>query len=252
MLKLVTAGALVLAAVSGATVPSHAQDAAAKPAEAKPAATKPAAGKSTTAKSTAKAPAGPMVAVLETAQGKIVIKLAEADAPKTCANFRKLVREKYYDGTSFHRVISGFMIQGGDPNSKDADPTNDGLGGPGYTVPAEIKLKHVRGAIATARQGDQVNPSRASSGSQFLIDVADLKSLDDGGYTVFGNVISGMDAVDKIVAFANDSSLPAAAGGGRNPGAKGQIVKAYLEPLAKWEKPAEEAKAAEAKPADGK
>jgi cyclophilin family peptidyl-prolyl cis-trans isomerase len=69
---------------------------------------------------------------------------------------------------------------------------------------------------------------------------------------VFGNVISGMDAVDKIVAFANDSSLPAAAGGGRNPGVKAQIVKAYLEPLAKWEKPAEEAKAAEAKPADGK
>src|SRR5262249_8419243 len=149
MLKLVTAGALVLAAVSGTTVPSHAQDAA-KTAEAKPAATKPAASKGTAAKSTAKAPAGPMVAVLETAQGKIVIKLADADAPKTCANFRKLVREKYYDGTSFHRVISGFMIQGGDPNSKDTDPTNDGLGGPGYTVPAEIKLKHVRGAVATA------------------------------------------------------------------------------------------------------
>jgi cyclophilin family peptidyl-prolyl cis-trans isomerase len=250
MLKLVTAGALVLAAVSGAAAPSHAQDATAKSADAaKPAATKPAAGKSS--KSAAKAPTGPMVAVLETAQGKIVIKLAETDAPKTCANFRKLVREKYYDGTSFHRVIAGFMIQGGDPNSKDSDPSNDGLGGPGYTVPAEIKLKHVRGAVATARQGDQVNPSRASSGSQFFIDVADLKSLDDGGYTVFGNVISGMDAVDKIVAFANDTTLPAAAGGGRNPGVKAQIVKAYLEPLSKWEKP-EEAKAAEAKPADGK
>lgn len=252
MLKLVTAGALVLAAVSGVTAPSHAQDAATKPAEAaKPAATKATTGKAGATKGTAKAPAGPMVAVLETAQGKIVIKLADADAPKTCANFRKLVREKYYDGTSFHRVISGFMIQGGDPNSKDTDASNDGLGGPGYTVPAEIKLKHVRGAVATARQGDQVNPARASSGSQFFIDVADLKSLDDGGYTVFGNVISGMDAVDKIVAFANDSTLPAAAGGGRNPGVKAQIVKAYLEPLAKWEKP-EEAKAAEAKPAEGK
>src|SRR5262245_10102889 len=134
MLKLVTAGALVLAAVSGVTAPSQAQDAAAKSADAaKPAATKPAASKSTT-KSATKAPAGPMVAVLETAQGKIVIKLADADAPKTCANFRKLVREKYYDGTSFHRVISNFMIQGGDPNSKDSDPSNDGLGGPGYTV----------------------------------------------------------------------------------------------------------------------
>src|SRR5262245_27945 len=130
MLKLVTAGALVLAAVSGVTAPSQAQDAAAKSADAaKPAATKPAASKSTTTKSATKAPAGPMVAVLETAQGKIVIKLADADAPKTCANFRKLVREKYYDGTSFHRVISNFMIQGGDPNSKDSDPSNDGLGG---------------------------------------------------------------------------------------------------------------------------
>ena len=244
MLKLVTAGALVLAAALGTSVPSHAQDAAAKPAEA----TKPAAAKS----ARTAAPAGPMVAVLETTQGKIVIRLADADAPKTCANFRKLVREKFYDGTSFHRVIAGFMIQGGDPNSKDKDPTNDGIGGPGYTVPAEIKLKHVRGAVATARQGDQVNPTKASSGSQFFIDVADLKSLDDGGYTVFGNVISGMDAVDKIVAFSNDTTLPAAGGGGRNPGVKAQITKAYLEPLSKWEKPAAEEKAAEAKPAEGK
>jgi cyclophilin family peptidyl-prolyl cis-trans isomerase len=244
MLKFVTAGSLVLAAALGASVPSHAEEAAAKPAATKSA---------ETAKTTAKAaPAGPMVAVLETTQGKIVIKLADADAPKTCANFRKLVREKFYDGTSFHRVIAGFMIQGGDPNSKDKDPSNDGIGGPGYTVPAEIKLPHVRGAVATARQGDQVNPSRASSGSQFFIDVADLKSLDQGGYTVFGNVISGMDAVDKIVAFSNDTTLPAAAGGGRNPGLKAQITKAYLEPLAKWDKPASEEKAAEAKPADGK
>lgn len=247
MLKFVPAGSLVLAVAFGWAAPSHAQDAAAKPAATKATA----AAKSAT--KTAAAPSGPMVAVLETAQGKIVIKLADADAPKTSANFRKLVREKFYDGTCFHRVIAGFMIQGGDPNSKDKDPTNDGIGGPGYTVPAEIKLKHVRGAVATARQGDQVNPNKASSGSQFFIDVADLKSLDDGGYTVFGNVISGMDAVDKIVAFSNDATMPAAAGGGRNPGLKAQITKAYLEPLSKWDKPATEEKAAaEAKPADGK
>ena len=252
MKRFVTAGALVLAAVTGTSMPSLAQDAAsATPASTKPAATKPAA--TAAVKTKAATPAGPMAAVLETTQGKVVIKLADADAPKTCANFRKLVREKYYDGTSFHRVIAGFMIQGGDPNSKDKDPANDGIGGPGYTVPAEIKLKHVRGAVATARQGDQVNPSKASSGSQFFIDVADLKSLDDGGYTVFGSVISGMDAVDKIVAFSNDETLPAAGGGGRNPGVKAQITKAYLEPLAKWEKAAAaDGKAAEAKPADGK
>ena len=262
MLRIVTAGALVLAVATGIQSPSAAQDAAAtKPAETKAtetkaAETKPAETKATETKAPAKAAApqaasGPMVAVLETTQGKIVIRLADTDAPKTAANFRKLVREKFYDGTSFHRVISGFMIQGGDPNSKDKDPSNDGIGGPGYTVPAEIKLKHVRGAVATARQGDQVNPTRASSGSQFFIDVADLKSLDDGGYTVFGTVISGMDAVDKIAAFAGDATLPNAGGGGKNPGVKAQITKAYLEPLSKWEKPAE-AKAADAKPADGK
>src|SRR5262245_43651185 len=86
------------------------------------------------------ATAGPQVVVLETSTGTIVIKLADADAPKTTANFRKLVREKFYDGTSFHRVIRGFMIQGGDPNSKNANPADDGIGGPGYTVAAEIKL----------------------------------------------------------------------------------------------------------------
>ena len=220
MLRIATAGVLILALSSGA----HAAEEAAKPAAAKAAAPQ--------------AAAGPQVAVLETTQGTIVIKLADADAPKTSANFRKLVRQKFYDGTSFHRVIKGFMIQGGDPNSKDADPSNDGIGGPGYTVPAEIKLKHVRGAVATARLGDQANPTKASSGSQFFIDVAALGSLDAGGYTVFGQVISGMDAVDKIVAFSDDASLPASAGGGRNPGKKAEIVKAYLEPLSKWEKPA--------------
>ena len=82
-----------------------------------------------------------------------MIKLRDDAAPKTCANFRKLVKEGFYDGTYFHRVIPGFMIQGGDPNTKNADPNDDGMGGPGYTVPAEIKLKHLRGSVATARTG---------------------------------------------------------------------------------------------------
>jgi cyclophilin family peptidyl-prolyl cis-trans isomerase len=208
----------------------------------------PASGKRAAKAAAPQATAGPQVVVLETSLGNIVIKLDEKDAPKTSANFRKLVREKFYDGTYFHRVIPGFMIQGGDPNTKDTDPTNDGQGGPGYTVPAEIKLQHVRGAVATARTGDQVNPSRASSGSQFFIDVKDQPSLDAGGYTVFGHVISGMDAVDKIVALGSDpSTLRGAAG--PNPGKKALIVHATLEPLAKWEKPAEDkASTAEAKP----
>jgi cyclophilin family peptidyl-prolyl cis-trans isomerase len=96
----------------------------------------------------------------------------------------------------------------------------------------------VRGAVATARQGDNVNPTRASSGSQFFIDVADQPSLDRGGYTVFGQVIQGMDVVDKIVALASDATLPNAGGGGKNPGKKALIKKATLEPLAKYEKAA--------------
>lgn len=188
-------------------------------------------------------PATPAVAgipavVLETSQGQIVIQLDEKNAPRTSANFKKLVKQGFYDGTYFHRVISNFMIQGGDPNTKNALPADDGQGGPGYTVPAEIKLPHVRGAVATARLGDGQNPTRASSGSQFFIDLADLKSLDQGGYTVFGHVISGMDAVDRIAKFASDASLPNANGGGKNPGKKALIKKARFENS--W-KPAEAA-----------
>src|SRR5258706_6576749 len=91
--------------------------------------------------------AGPQVAVLETVLGTIAIKFHPADAPRTVANFKKLVRDKFYDGTYFHRVIPGFIIQGGDPNTKKADPSEEGSGGPGYTGPAGIKGKHVRGAV---------------------------------------------------------------------------------------------------------
>jgi cyclophilin family peptidyl-prolyl cis-trans isomerase len=186
---------------------------------------------------TAAAATGPQAAVLQTAQGTIVIKFHEAEAPKTVANFKKLVKSKFYDGTYFHRVIPGFMIQGGDPNSKNADANDDGMGSPGYTVPAEIKLPHLRGSVATARLGDQQNPAKASSGSQFFIDVAPQASLDRGGYTVFGQVISGMDAVDKIVALGADPATPRGMSG-PNPGKKALIIKATLEPLSKWEKPA--------------
>jgi cyclophilin family peptidyl-prolyl cis-trans isomerase len=228
MLKQVLMGATALALTMG-VVPAGAATAPAT----KSAGKRPAAGKAAVMSTET----GPQVAVLETVQGTIVIKFHEADAPKTCANFKKLVREHFYDGTYFHRVIPGFMIQGGDPNTKNADPNDDGVGGPGYTVPAEIKLKHLRGSVATARTGDQVNPQRASSGSQFFIDVAPQASLDQGGYTVFGEVISGMDAVDKIVALGADPSTPRGAGG-PNPGKKALVTKATLEPLSKWQKSA--------------
>ncbi len=212
---------IALAALAVLAAPAAAQDSTAKAAP--KAATKPA------------GPAGTQVVVLETVQGNIVIQLADKDAPKTCANFRKLVASHFYDGTYFHRVITNFMIQGGDPNTKDADPSNDGLGGPGYTVPAEIKLKHVRGAVATARLGDAANPTKASSGSQFFIDVTALPNLDAGGYTVFGHVISGMDVVDKIDAFAKDPTVKAGPSG-PNPGKKALIKRAYFAPLSEYEK----------------
>jgi len=144
------------------------------------------------------------VVVIETDYGKIVIELWSDKAPRHAQNFKKLVKAGYYTGTTFHRVIPGFVIQGGDILSRDANPTNDGTGGPGYTIPAEIGEKHLRGCLSAARLPDQVNPKRASSGSQFFVCVDDLPSLDRGGYTVYGKVIQGMDVVDKIVAVKRD------------------------------------------------
>jgi peptidyl-prolyl cis-trans isomerase B (cyclophilin B) len=130
------------------------------------------------------------VATLATSKGAIVVALDASAAPQTVNNFVFLVNQGFYDGLTFHRVVAGFVIQGG-------DPLGTGTGGPGYTVPAEIKLPHVEGAIAMARLGDQQNPQRASSGSQFYITLAPTPNL-DGAYTAFGRVTSGMDVVKKI------------------------------------------------------
>ena len=129
-------------------------------------------------------------AIIDTERGTIVLELYPEAAPKTVANFETLVNKGFYNGLTWHRVVPDFVIQGGDPDGT-------GSGGPGYTVPAEIKEKHLRGSVATARTGDDVNPQRASSGSQFYICLAPQPSL-DGQYTVFGGVIKGMDAVDQI------------------------------------------------------
>jgi cyclophilin family peptidyl-prolyl cis-trans isomerase len=126
--------------------------------------------------------------------GKIKIELYTKEAPKTTENLKTLIKKGFYNGLTFHRVISGFMIQGG-------DPAGNGTGGPGYTTPAEISptLKHIRGAVAMARQGDEVNPKRESSGSQFYICHVPTPFL-DGKYTIVGQVVEGMDVVDKIAA----------------------------------------------------
>lgn len=128
--------------------------------------------------------------------------------PRHRDNFVKLVSEKYYDGIRFHRVIEGFMIQTGDPYSRDTAQINRwGTGGPDYTVPAEFvsDYSHKKGALAAARKGDLANPTKASSGSQFYIvhDPENCVHL-DGQYTIFGEVISGLEVIDKIATADTD------------------------------------------------
>ena len=143
-----------------------------------------------------------------TSMGVIKVKLY-AKTPLHRENFEKLALNKYYDGVLFHRVIRGFMIQGGDPLSKDpANKAKFGTGGPDYTVPAEFvpEYKHKKGALAAARRGDAVNPYKESSGSQFYLvqDAAGCAQL-DGDYTVFGETIEGLDVIDKIAAVQTDN-----------------------------------------------
>lgn len=181
--------------------------------------------------------AQPMVK-LETTKGDITIRLYD-ETPLHRGNFIKLVEEGYYDSILFHRVISGFMIQTGDPDSKNAEPgISLGFGGPAYKIPAEIQpsLYHKKGALAAARQGDAVNPSKESSGSQFYIvqgnvlTQTQLETLEksghhapfteeqkvsyttsggtphlDNGYTVFGEVTEGLAIIDSIASVETDS-----------------------------------------------
>jgi peptidyl-prolyl cis-trans isomerase B (cyclophilin B) len=134
-----------------------------------------------------------------TPMGEIVLRFFPEVAPGHVNNFLKLAREGFYNGTTFHRVIPGFMIQGGDPNSKKSDRSLHGMGGPGYTIKAEFNSKpHRRGIVSMARSNDP-----DSAGSQFFICVADSNFL-DWQYTVFGEVVSGMDVVDKVVNMRRD------------------------------------------------
>lgn len=167
---------------------------------------------------------------IETPYGNMIIELYD-DTPQHKQNFIELVQKGYFNDLLFHRVIDGFMIQGGDPQSKNAPPeARLGSGGPGYQIPAEMDAghKHIKGALAAARQGDAVNPERKSSGSQFyIVQGGDVKENDlkmfsnrnnlsyneeeikeylekggtpflDGQYTVFGKVIKGLNVIDKI------------------------------------------------------
>jgi cyclophilin family peptidyl-prolyl cis-trans isomerase len=142
-----------------------------------------------------------------TSHGTMKLKLY-AKTPKHRENFSKLVAEKYYDGIRFHRVIEGFMIQAGDPFSRDTSMIGMwGQGGPDYTVPAEFvnEYWHKKGALAAARKGDMANPTKASSGSQFYIVHDENACLHlDGQYSIFGEVVEGLDVIDKIASVDVD------------------------------------------------
>jgi len=138
---------------------------------------------------------------IETKHGKIVFKLLRDLAPETVRNFEKLSKSGFYSGTLFHRVIPGFMIQGGDPNTKNSDKSSWGTGGPGYTVKAEFNSRsHLRGIVSMARSTDP-----DSAGSQFFIVTTDSTFL-NGQYTAFGEVTEGMDIADKIVNLQRDNN----------------------------------------------
>jgi peptidyl-prolyl cis-trans isomerase B (cyclophilin B) len=176
-------GAALSLLVAGA---AYAEDPAAKA----PAAAKP------TAKPVAKVKAAPKVnevAVMETSKGRMVVEFWDKEAPATVANFKKLARQGFYDGTGFHRILKGFMIQGGDPNSKNPSATNLGSGGPGYNINDEFNThEHVKGVLSMANTG---TPN--SAGSQFFVMHGNAPHL-DGHYTAFGHLLSGMDVLDKI------------------------------------------------------
>jgi peptidyl-prolyl cis-trans isomerase B (cyclophilin B) len=140
-------------------------------------------------------------AIIHTKLGDITIKFFPEVAPNHVNNFTDLAKKGFYNGTTFHRVVPKFVIQGGDPNTKKPDRSKHGMGGPGYSVKAEFSNKpHHRGTLSMARSAD---PN--SAGSQFFICVADAPFL-DGKYTVFGEVAKGMEVVDKIVSQPRDGN----------------------------------------------
>jgi cyclophilin family peptidyl-prolyl cis-trans isomerase len=143
----------------------------------------------------------------------------DASAPQTTANFKKLVKDGFYVKTAFHRVFPNYLVQGGDPLSKKKDRTVIGTGGPGYTLRAEIRRKHLRGAVAMGRLPDNINPTRQSNGSQFYVCLRPIPSQ-DGTDTVFGEVVSGLGALDEISRLPADSNA--------NPINRVQVRRTYL------------------------
>jgi peptidyl-prolyl cis-trans isomerase B (cyclophilin B) len=154
---------------------------------------------------------GPEVAVMQIKIGKerdlqqVVIGLYDEAAPATVANFKELCRRRFFNGMRFHRVFPSALVQTGDPYSRRGPADRSGTGGPGYTIPAELGRSHVRGTVAMSRLPDSINPSKASNGSQFYICLTPMPKL-DGKYTVFGEVLEGLDVLDSISNTPSDSN----------------------------------------------
>lgn len=136
---------------------------------------------------------------------RVALEFYPADAPGHVENFKKLAQKGFYKGLALHRVFPRLLVQTGDPLSKGKDRSKVGTGGPGYTLPPEIRRKHVKGAVAAARLPDTINPSRVSNGSQFYVCLAPMPAY-DGQYTVFGQVIYGMDVLELLSTRSVDTN----------------------------------------------
>jgi peptidyl-prolyl cis-trans isomerase B (cyclophilin B) len=143
----------------------------------------------------------------------------DADAPQTTANFKKLVTDGFYKKTTIHRVFPNYLVQGGDPLSKRKDRTVVGTGGPGYTLPAEIRRKHLRGSVAMGRLPNNVNPTHQSNGSQFYVSLQPIPAQ-DGQDTVFGEVVAGLPALDEISHLQVDTN--------NNPVERVEVTRTYI------------------------
>ena len=178
---------------------------------------------------------GPDVVVMDIKIGKerdlrrVVIGLYDGAAPQHAENFKELARTRYYKGMQFHRAFPGTLVQTGDPYSRRGPNARTGTGGPGWTIPAEIRLPHKKGSIAAARLDNKINPARVSNGSQFYVSLKPMPAL-NGQYTVFGRVLEGLEHLEEISRQRTDRN--------NFPLEKVVIKRIVLEPRAGTEPPA--------------
>jgi len=178
---------------------------------------------------------GPDVVVMDIKIGKerdlrrVVIGLYDGAAPQHAENFKELARTRYYKGMQFHRAFPGALVQTGDPYSRRGPNVRTGTGGPGWTIPAEIRLPHKKGSIAAARLDNKINPARVSNGSQFYVSLKPMPAL-NGQYTVFGRVLEGLEHLEEISRQRTDRN--------NFPLEKVVIKRIVLEPRAGTEPPA--------------